>query len=137
MKRRSGAQDLTDKLAVNAEQGTPDLKLLSEEHCRQQGEQHSRTYMLRCWQYTVRHSKIPSVMLQDDVINRARIQHADMDAEFAVSQALKEQAAQEITALMDNEGMAADEEAAMEAEMEMQGIPPPGGESQLADLGFH
>ena len=76
-------------------------------------------------------------MLQDDVINRARIQHADMDAEFAVSQALKEQAAQEITALMDNEGMAADEEAAMEAEMEMQGIPPPGRESQLADLGCH
>ncbi len=68
-------------------------------------------------------------MLQDDVINRARIQHADMDAEFAVSQALKEQAAQEITALMDDEGMAADEEAALEAEMEMQGIPPPGREA--------
>ena len=76
-------------------------------------------------------------MLQDDVINRARIQHADMDAEFAVSQALKEQAAQEITALMDDEGMAADEEAALEAEMEMQGMPPPGRESQPAGLGPH
>ena len=75
-------------------------------------------------------------MLQDDVINRARIQHADMDAEFAVSQALKEQAAQEITALMDDEGMAADEEAALEAEMEMQGIPPPGREASPAKLGY-
>ena len=75
-------------------------------------------------------------MLQDDVINRARIQHADMDAEFAVSQALKEQAAQEITALMDDEGMAADEEAALEAEMEMQGIPPPGREASPDKLGY-